>query len=337
MKNATIWILLPVYNGANYLAPMLDSVLAQTHGEWILVCRDDGSTDESPAILSRYAQQNPDKVLIDPEPIGNIGVKASFSHLMNHALVKTETSHHPVYFALADQDDLWLPQKLEKLLANMQVIESSVMTSIPVLIHSDLRVVDQDGAEMAPSFVAYQGLKAERHSFSAQLISNTLTGCTALMNRPLLALSTPVHPESIMHDWWISLVASAFGRRFFVPESLIDYRQHANNTIGAKAWHGNKDKDKCGYRKRTGLLRYPQAFYHFLRVFILHSLRLCALMFRNEHNPIFQANARQAKAFAEHFGKGLSARDRLYLWLTRGLSVPFPPLQLVLFRVLRRA
>jgi glycosyltransferase involved in cell wall biosynthesis len=336
MSDATIWVLLPVYNGAHYLAPMLDSLLAQTHREWTLLCRDDGSTDGSPAILSRYAEQHPGKVLIEPEPVGNIGVKASFSHLMSRALVKTENAQHAVYFALADQDDLWLPHKLEKLLHTMRDIEQSHEPATPVLIHSDLRVVDQDGAEIAPSFMDYQGLKAERHGFSAQLISNTLTGCTALMNRPLLSLSSPVHPESIMHDWWISLVASAFGQRHFVPEALIDYRQHANNTIGAKAWHGNKDEAKSGYRKRTGLLRYPQALYHFLRVFILHSLRLCVLMFRNEHNPIFQANALQAKAFAEHFGKGLSTRDRLYLWLTRGLALPFPPLQLVLFRVLRR-
>lgn len=325
MSDATIWVLLPVYNGAHYLAPMLDSLLGQTHREWTLLCRDDGSSDGSPAILSRYAEQHPGKVLIEPEPVGNIGVKASFSHLMSRALVKTENAQHPVYFALADQDDLWLPHKLEKLLHAMRDIEQSHAPATPVLIHSDLRVVDQDGAEMAPSFMAYQGLKAERKGFGAQLISNTLTGCTALMNRPLLSLSSPVHPESIMHDWWISLLASAFGQRHFVAEALIDYRQHANNTIGAKAWQAGKS----GYRKRTGLLRFPQALYHLLRV--------CVLVFRREHNTIFQANARQAKAFAEQFGQRLSARDRLYLWLTRGLSLPFPPLQRVLFRVLRHS
>lgn len=316
MTRSTIWVLLPVYNGARYLRPLLDSVLAQSHVDCHLLCRDDGSTDESADILATYVQAHPDRVQLSRSHKGNVGARASFSALMAEALTLTQEPS-ATYFALADQDDLWAPHKLERLLQAMQTLENTAPAGTPVLIHSDLRVVDQDGGEIAPSFVAYQGLNPQRDAFSAQLISNTLTGCTALLNRPLLAMSTPVHPESVMHDWWISLVASAFGRRAFVPEALIDYRQHANNTIGAKAWQG-------GYQPRKGWARIPHRVLHVMVV-----------MFRDEHNASFQANARQAKAFAEQFGDRLSARDRRHLWLTRGLSIHFPPLQRVLFRVLR--
>ena len=318
----TIWVLLPAYNGARYLPALLDSVLAQTHTEWRLLCRDDGSTDASASILAQYAQTQPQRVVLSQTPKGNLGARESFSRLMAEALALTANANPPVYFALADQDDIWAPHKLQKLLAALQTLEQTAPAQTPVLVHSDLRVVDQDGAPIAPSFMAYQGLNPQRQALSAQLISNTLTGCTALLNRPLLALSTPVHPDSVMHDWWISLVASAMGRRGFVPEALIDYRQHANNTIGAKAWQG-------GYQPHKGWLRLPQTIYHYMRVLIV--------MFNDEHNTNFQANARQAKAFAHQFALQLSAQDRWHLWLTRGLSIHFPPLQRVLFRMLRHS
>lgn len=318
MTQPTIWVLLPVHNGARFLRPLLDSVLGQSHAHLRILCRDDGSTDDSAHILATYTQTHPKQVQLSTSPVGNLGVRASFSALMAEALILTQDSL-TTYFALADQDDLWIPHKLERLLQAMQTLEHTAPAGTPVLVHSDLRVVDQDGGEIAPSFVAYQGLNPERDALSAQLISNTLTGCTALLNRHLLDMSTPVHPESVMHDWWISLVASAFGRRAFVPEALIDYRQHGNNTIGAKAWQG-------GYQPRQGWARIPHRVLHVMVV-----------MFRDEHNASFQANARQAKAFADQFGDRLSARDHRHLWLTRGLSIHFPPLQRVLFRALRHA
>lgn len=306
-SEAHIVVLLPVYNGARFLAEQIDSILAQTHRQLTVLCRDDASTDDSANILARYAAQFPHRVHVLSDALGNLGARGNFSHLMNEALAFEPTAEpQPLcYFALADQDDLWHPEKLATLLGAMQQLEGD-RPEIPALVHSDLQVVDKDGCVIAPSMARFQGLRPDRDRFAAQLMSNTLTGCTALMNRALLTRSTPVPPQSIMHDWWISLVASALGRRKYLPLALVDYRQHGQNTIGAKE-----------YVK-------PVARRHFF-----------ARIMDDRHHEVFLANAAQADAFLAHFAPLLSAHQRTALHLARGLAVHFAPWQRVLFRLLR--
>lgn len=301
-------VLLPVYNGAHYLAEQLDSILAQSAANLLILCRDDGSRDDSVAILNRYASQHPRQVHVLLDDLGNLGARANFSKLMQAALgqeVSPDGAQGPTYFALSDQDDVWHPDKLTRLLSAMRRLEQGD-ARVPALVHGDLRVVDESGHVIAPSMAAFQGLRPDRDSFAAQLISNTVTGCTALMNRALLERSTPVPPQSIMHDWWISLVASAFGRRAYLNEALLDYRQHANNTIGAKEWVK------------------PVARRHFI-----------SRILDDRHHQVFLANAAQASAFSQHFAGQLGQHQRLVLAMARGLAVHWAPFQRVLFRLLR--
>lgn len=323
-----ILVLLPVYNGSRFLRPQLDSILTQSHERLLILCRDDGSKDESRAILAEYQSRHPQRIRVLDDDLGNLGARGSFSRLMEVALEVSQQDPlvgSACYFALADQDDIWHPHKLQKLLDAMLHLEQGD-ASVPALVHGDLRVVDQHGQEIAPSMAAYQGLRPERDSLAAQLISNTVTGCTAMMNRALVQRSTPVPPESIMHDWWISLVASAFGRRQYLNEALVDYRQHGNNTIGAKQW-----TERHRYRMKPGLAALPKNIYHVLRVLVIVAIRL----FDDEHNEAFQGNARQARAFMAHFGPQLRTGDRIRTRMASGLAVHFAPLQRVLFRLLR--
>lgn len=323
-----IVVLLPVYNGACYLRPQLDSILGQTFGQTLILCRDDGSRDDSPAILQEYALRHPGRFHLIRDDLGNLGARDSFSLLMREGLRLTGEEPLAVatcYFALADQDDTWPPHKLQTLIDAMRKLEDG-QPRIPALVHGDLRVVDQDGNEIAPGMATYQGLRPERDSLAAQLMSNTVTGCTALLNRALVEKSSPVSPESIMHDWWISLVASAFGRRTYLNQPLVDYRQHGNNTIGAKEW-----TERSRYRMQPGLAALPKNIYHVLRVLVITAIRL----FDDEHNEAFQKSARQAKAFLARFGAELGFGQRLVVRLAGALSVHFPPLQRILFKVLR--
>ncbi|MCU0761871.1 MAG: glycosyltransferase family 2 protein [Hydrogenophaga sp.] len=304
-----IVVLLPVYNGGRFLGEQLQSILEQSVQRITILCRDDASSDDSLAVLARFATQFPQKLVLVEDSLGNLGARANFSRLMQAALDHRPhdgaDGHSPTYFALADQDDVWHADKLATLVAAMQQLEAE-RPELPALVHSDLRVVNEHGGTIAPSMARFQGLRPDRDSFAAQLMSNTLTGCTALMNRALLERSTPVPPQSIMHDWWISLVASAFGRRMFLNQSLVDYRQHGNNTIGAKE-----------YVK-------PVARRHFL-----------ARIMDDRHHAVFLANAAQAEAFAAQFANTLRWNHRLPLALARGLAVHFAPWQRVLFRILR--
>ena len=227
-----ILVLMAVYNGEKYLQQQLDSILAQSHQNLRLICRDDGSADASVQLLQRYVCAHPGKVQLLQDDRGNLGAAGSFSALMQWAGAQACGSH-TVYYAFADQDDTWHPDKLTLCLQAMRRAENAAQDK-PVLVHSDLRVVDADGSEIAASFIHYQGLRAGKTSLAAQLVSNTVTGCTVLMNRALLNKSLPVPDHAVMHDWWISLVASALGRRIFLPATLVDYRQHGSNTLGAR-------------------------------------------------------------------------------------------------------
>lgn len=324
-----IVVLLPVYNGERFLRQQLDSILSQSLQNTLILCRDDASRDGSAAVLASYAAQHPERIQLVHDTLGNLGARGSFSHLMAHALTLpplTLGGETSTYFALADQDDTWHPDKLALLLDAMVQLENGNPDQ-PCLVHGDLRVVDQDGQEIAPSMAAFQGLRPDRDSLAAQLISNTVTGCTALLNRALLAASSPVPGDSIMHDWWISLIASAFGRRRYLPQALVNYRQHGNNTIGAKEW-----TERNRYRMKPGLAALPKNVYHVLRVLVIISVR----MFSDEHGQTFQANALQARAFLSHFRTQLSWSQRLQVHMARGLGIHFPPLQRALFRLLRK-
>lgn len=269
-----ILVLLPVYNGERFLHEQIESILSQTHNNLKLVCRDDGSSDSSLQVLEHYAAAHPATVQVLRDSKGNLGAAGNFSALMQWA--SEQCGNQPVvYFALADQDDTWHPEKLERCLAAMLVAESN-NNDVPVLVHSDLRVVDKSGQEIAPSFMTYQGLRPERTAFCSQLVSNTVTGCTCLMNTAMLQKALPVPTQAIMHDWWLSLVASAFGRLIYLSQPLVEYRQHGRNTIGAQ--------------------EYKPALLNLQTLKKLFQIRKSELSQR-----LFEQSAAQAVAFADRF------------------------------------
>ncbi|MFS0836694.1 glycosyltransferase family 2 protein [Paenibacillus sp. 1P03SA] len=227
MGNDPVVVLLSTYNGANYLESQLNSILAQTHSNTSILVRDDGSSDTTLFILKHFEKQY-DNVRLMPQD-DNKGPKLSFGRLLQEGLSGTKAD----YFMFADQDDVWLPDKIEKTLARMKQLENTCGRQ-PLLIHTDLKVVDERQRELNPSFWNYQKLNPAKDSFPRLLMQNVITGCTMMINRRLAEVSLPVHPDAIMHDWWIGLAASAFGRIGYVTEPTILYRQHGENSVGAK-------------------------------------------------------------------------------------------------------
>lgn len=217
-------ILLATYNGARYLPVQLDSLLAQTHQDWRVIARDDGSTDTSLEVLENYAAAHPGKFILVKDG-RKLGAKHSFSALMQYA--------HSPYVAFCDQDDYWQPRKLEILLSMVLLAEGEVGGATPVLAHSDLEVVNQQLESMAPSFWNYQGIDPARNRLGHLLVENTVTGCAMLMNKALLEKAVPIPDAAYMHDYWLALVASMTGRIVFTREALVRYRQHSSNTLGA--------------------------------------------------------------------------------------------------------
>lgn len=227
--NSQIEIIMSTFNGASYVKAQLDSIVAQTNGDWRLLIRDDGSVDATLKIVSAYANRYKDRITLLQDARGNIGPCASFG-----VLLESTTAD---YVALCDQDDIWLPGKLESQLRCIRDVEAGVDGNLPVLVHSDLRVVDEGGSVVAESFWRYQKLQPSRmQTLPGLLVQNCVTGCATMINRPLIRLATPIPEQAIMHDWWLALVAMSFGKVVAMQSVTLNYRQHGTNQVGAKKW-----------------------------------------------------------------------------------------------------
>jgi glycosyltransferase involved in cell wall biosynthesis len=224
-----VCIVLATYNGARYLDIQLQSIAAQTHRNWSLLIRDDGSSDDTMQVLSRWQAEHPAKIRFVEGVDANRGPAGNFSALL-------ECADAP-YVALCDQDDVWQPDRLELGLARIRAIEALRGADHPTLVHSDLEVVDADLNTIATSLWHHQFLRPDRErDLRHVMVQNVVTGCSALMNRSLVRLATPIPSNAVMHDWWIALVAASLGSVDHLDLPLVRYRQHGRNDTGAKPW-----------------------------------------------------------------------------------------------------
>lgn len=220
-----VLILLASFNGEKYIVEQLASIRSQSYRHWTLIVRDDASADRTAQLIAAQAGDERVTLLTADH---NIGAKENFARLLESAQASSAS-----YFAFADQDDVWHPDKLEVLLARMKALEQA-QPGTPILVHSDLEVVDERLDTIDPSFLHYQGIRHEEHDpLKVLLAQNFVTGCTVMFNRKLLELAVPLPAQSVVHDWWLALLAAAGGRIDFIDRPLVRYRQHAQNEIGA--------------------------------------------------------------------------------------------------------
>lgn len=223
LTSPKLQILLPTYNGSLYLDAFLESLISQTYDNWILLVRDDGSTDNTQSILQQWKERLNDKMQILPDSGQiNLGCNGNFSRLLS-------MSSSP-YVMLADQDDVWKRDKIEVTLNAMLKLESSVGQSMPCLVHTDLTIVDDCLQVKSESLWKYQGLHPERRQeLPRLLVENTVWACTTMVNRSLVELGGAVPECAIYVDWWLALVAATFGRIQSVPIQTILWRRHGSN------------------------------------------------------------------------------------------------------------
>ncbi len=253
---ANVAILLSGYNGARFLPAQLASLLAQTHRTWCLYWRDDGSADATPALLRAFAAgPAAGRVVELPGPSRRLGATRSFLTLL--AALPT-LGPLPDAVAFADQDDVWLPEKLARGLAAL----ARQPADAPTLYCARQTLVGPGLARIGLSFAIRRP-----PGFPAALTQNIATGCTEMLNPAavrLIAQSRP--PPATLHDWWSYLVVAAAGGRILVdPEPAVLYRQHGGNLVGARgAWLA---------RATGALIRGPRPF---MRVFRAHLAALAA-------------------------------------------------------------
>lgn len=251
----TIDILLATYNGARFLPEQLASLAAQTFTDWRVILRDDGSSDGSPDIVRRWAEQGGHRLAVIEDGRRNLGARGNFAALL-------EASAAP-YFACCDQDDVWLPEKLAHMLERLRAAEADAGPATPVLAYSDLRVVDQALGPIAASFRSFASLQRPRPGREVidLMTQNVVTGCASLGNAAVREAALPIPDEAIMHDWWLALVCAATGRLVDVPETTMLYRQHGGNTIGAVRWTLGAIAGRLAFGARANF----RAFDNFLK------------------------------------------------------------------------
>lgn len=219
-------MLLSTYNGAAFLPRQWESLCEQTFTDWTLLVRDDGSTDGTLDLIRSFAARDSRVRLVPPDG-ERMGPAQSFGRLLVLA-------NESPYIALCDQDDVWLPHKLEGSLARIQQKEAEFGTHTPCLIHTDLTLVDADLHLLATSAKRHLGFDHSGHTTFAQLLAqNVVTGCTVLCNRSLLQAALPLPAAVLMHDWWLALIAAARGQIIYWDEATVLYRQHGRNASGS--------------------------------------------------------------------------------------------------------
>ena len=223
-------ILLATYNGEKYLREQIESILNQTYPNIRIIISDDCSKDTTTQILKEYQQKdNRIELYIQPE---NLGVVKNIEFLLQ----KVENP----YYMLADQDDVWLPEKAEKALEKLKQEKVD-------FVFGDLEVVDQELKTIYPSFGDFMLLnrKIQKYINSEKLnyLYNCVTGCTVLAKKETISKILPLPNKSkyLIHDHWMGIMASLNGKVAYVPEKYIKYRQHGNNQVGTdKISHGFK-------------------------------------------------------------------------------------------------
>jgi molybdopterin-guanine dinucleotide biosynthesis protein A len=243
----SVEVALATHNGARYLPALLDSLSAQTHRDFTIVVSDDGSTDDTVAVLRSYAERHPGRMRIVRAEPRRLGPAANFSSILPHLTAR--------YVLFCDQDDVWLPRKIELSLARLRALEGDAPAGTPLLVHTNLAVVGRDLEPIAPSAMAYQSIDPSRRAFPLLLMSNIATGCTVAVNRALYTLAAPVPPEAMMHDHWFALVAAGLGRIGYVDEPTVLYRQHGGNAVGARPRSARSLADQL---RETLLTRTPR-------------------------------------------------------------------------------
>ncbi|MFP7759726.1 glycosyltransferase family 2 protein [Marisediminicola sp. LYQ85] len=219
-------------NGAEFVGAQVESILGQSLRPAEIVLSDDGSTDDTVEIVRRIVEAHAEAhgnavaltVVVNPEPLGVTGNFESAMRVCANDLI-----------ALCDQDDVWREDRLERAAGEF------ARRPELLLLHSDARIVDRGGVPSGIGLFVTLGVSEEERraihdgdGFAVYIRRNLATGATTMVRRRLLDLALDF-PREWVHDEWLAIVAAALGGADLVDDTLIDYRQHGANAIGATA------------------------------------------------------------------------------------------------------
>lgn len=212
----TIDILLPIYNGENYLKEQIESILLQSYKNLRLLIRDDNSTDNSVSIINEYSNKDA-RVLVIKDNFGNLGLVKNIEKLLENS-----TSE---YIMFTDQDDVWFQNKMEK----MYELIVNKDKDIPILLHSNCYVTDEK-LNIKKEFLKNS---VEEYTIRDMFFKFFVQGSSTMINRKLKEHALPFVDNIYVHDRYLHILSEIYGERYFLNEPLMYYRQHSKNLIGS--------------------------------------------------------------------------------------------------------
>lgn len=219
MKNPILSVVMTTYNGENYLKEQLDSIFSQTFEDFQLILSDDCSTDKTLDIIKHYQKKHKNIVLsINEKPLGSV---ANFEKGMQIANTQ--------YIALSDQDDIWEKNKLQLQIASIRELEKQ-HPNIPLMVHSDLSMIDSNSKKTADSYFKFRSYKLGKKKDIGHILGPCgVMGNTILINKLLHTKLFPFPKNLKVHDYWIAVVNETLGLRLTLNTPLVRYRIHENN------------------------------------------------------------------------------------------------------------
>lgn len=215
-------IVMATYNGEKYIHEQIQSIQNQAFRNWRLIISDDGSQDNTTKIIREIAQYDDRIHLINTVKQG--GVISNFNTALSYS-----NAH---YIFLADQDDIWVDNRLNIMLEKFKELEKKDPDNGHMMF-TDLELVDSDLKQISPSFYQYNSLDPYNNMKPYMLIwRSTVYGCSTIFNRNLLNQALPIPEYASMHDQWLALLAQKNESLFYYDFKSIKYRQHASNAVG---------------------------------------------------------------------------------------------------------
>lgn len=280
MNQPCVHILMACFNGEKFVAEQIDSILEQTYTNWKLVIRDDASSDKTPEILERYKNKNPEKIAVSKDSLGNVGSVLNFSVLLSSA-----TQY--AYIMFCDQDDKWLPDKVEITLKRMQELEKIKGNATPLLVFTDFLYADEKLQPIA-SKQDFHVTKIKDVRLAHLFAQNHIYGCTMMINGALAKAASPIPAEAENHDYWVAMVAASFGAVSYIEQRTVLYRQHSRNVSG--------NFDNSSFKKR-----FQRNVLQRRNVKDMIAKHAMLLIFRDRYSSLMRADLKQTLDDFIHF------------------------------------
>lgn len=208
--NMDISVCLCSYNSEKYILAQVQSILEQLKENDEIIIFDDCSTDLTYEIISSIR----DARIKLQKNSKNLGIIQNFNECI-------KSSSKDIIF-LSDQDDIWLPQKVEKVINVFQANPEIT------LVLSDAQVIDGDGNLIASSH--FQLMGGFNPGVVQNIVKNKYHGCTMAFKREMLDFILPLPKDIPMHDMWIGIINQIYGKSLYIEEPLIQYRRHSTNS-----------------------------------------------------------------------------------------------------------